>query len=74
MPKLKLTKTVADTAAPEAEEYQIRDTTIPGFLLKITPAGRKMSRTLKPVSFSDRYEAIKVPEVNRAGTVGGYLV
>jgi len=42
MPKLKLTKTAAESAAPEAKEYELRDTVRPGFLLKVTPLGRKM--------------------------------
>jgi integrase len=42
MPKLKLTKTAADAAQPERAPYELRDTIIPGFLLKVTPAGRKI--------------------------------
>ena len=42
MPKLKLTKTAVDAAQPKAEPYELRDTMIPGFLLKVTPAGRKV--------------------------------
>ena len=42
MPRLKLTKTVVDIAQPEKDPYEIRDTAIPGFLLKVTPAGRKV--------------------------------
>lgn len=42
MPKLKLTKTLAEGAQPEAKDYDIRDTVTPGFLLKMTPSGRKM--------------------------------
>jgi integrase len=42
MPKLKLTKTLAESAQPEAKDYDIRDTVTPGFLLKVTPSGRKM--------------------------------
>lgn len=42
MPKLKLTKTVVDAARPERTPYELRDTSIPGFLLKVTPAGRKI--------------------------------
>ena len=41
MPSTKLTKSVVDTAKPAARDYEIRDTTIPGFFCKITPAGRK---------------------------------
>lgn len=41
MPKLKLTKTVVDAAQAESEAHELRDTMIPGFLLKIAPTGRK---------------------------------
>lgn len=41
MPNYKLTKPVVDSAQPRSREYEIRDTETPGFLLKITPAGRK---------------------------------
>jgi integrase len=42
MPRLKLTKTVVDSARPEKDPYEIRDAAIPGFLLKVTPTGRKV--------------------------------
>ncbi len=42
MPKLKLTKTVVDAAQKEEAPYELRDTVIPGFLLKVTPTGRKI--------------------------------
>jgi integrase len=42
MPKIKLTKTVVDGARPEAKDYEIRDTVTPGFLLKVTPSGRRI--------------------------------
>jgi hypothetical protein len=42
MPRLKLTKTVVETAQPEKEPYELRDAAIPGFLLKVTPTGRKV--------------------------------
>lgn len=42
MPKIKLTKTAVDAAAPKERDYDLRDTTTPGFLLKVTPAGRKI--------------------------------
>lgn len=40
MPRLKLTKTVVDAALPERKTYDLGDAAIPGFLLKVTPAGR----------------------------------
>lgn len=42
MPRLKLTKAAVDTAKPEKNPYELRDAAIPGFLLKVTPAGRKV--------------------------------
>lgn len=42
MTKLKLTKTVVDAASPRERDYELRDTTVPGFLLKVTPSGRKI--------------------------------
>ena len=42
MARVKLTKTVVDTAQPQAEDVELRDTLVPGFLLKVTPAGRKV--------------------------------
>ena len=41
MPSIKLTKSVVDTARATARDYEIRDTIVPGFLCKVTPAGRK---------------------------------
>ncbi len=42
MAKTKLTKTAVETAQPEAQAVELRDTLVPGFLCKITPAGRKV--------------------------------
>jgi len=42
MAKMKLTKTAVDTATFGAKEYELRDTVVPGFLLKVTRAGRKI--------------------------------
>ncbi|MGQ5315332.1 tyrosine-type recombinase/integrase [Xanthomonas arboricola pv. corylina] len=42
MAKIKLTKSVVDAAQPQAEAVELRDTLVPGFLCKITPAGRKV--------------------------------
>ncbi len=42
MAKIKLTKTAVDAATYGAKEYELRDTVVPGFLLKVTPAGRKI--------------------------------
>lgn len=42
MPSMKLTKSAVDSARPEARDYEIRDTVVPGFFCKITRAGRKV--------------------------------
>ena len=42
MPSIKLTKTAVETAKPERRDYELRDTLTPGFLCKVTPAGRKV--------------------------------
>jgi integrase len=42
MAKIKLTKSAADAATFGAKEYELRDTVVPGFLLKVTPAGGKI--------------------------------
>lgn len=42
MAKIKLTKSVVDAATFRAKGYELRDTVVPGFLLKVTPAGRRV--------------------------------
>lgn len=42
MPRLKLTKKIVDAAQPKKDPYELRDAAIPGFLLKVTPRGRKV--------------------------------
>ncbi len=39
MPKIKLTKTIAAATLPANHVYEIRDTSVPGFLLKVMPTG-----------------------------------
>lgn len=41
MAKIKLTKSAIDAAQPQALAVELRDTLVPGFLCKVTPAGRK---------------------------------
>lgn len=41
MPKIKLTKTAVDAASAQERDYELRDTVVPGFLVKVTPTGRK---------------------------------
>ena len=42
MAKIKLTKTAVDAATALAKEYELRDTIVPGFLVKVTPAGGRI--------------------------------
>src|SRR5260370_41272956 len=42
MARIKLTKSGVDAASFRAKEYELRDTAVPGFLLKVTPARRKI--------------------------------
>lgn len=42
MAKIKLTKPAVDAAQPQAQAVELRDTLVPGFLCKITPAGSKV--------------------------------
>lgn len=42
MAKIKLTKSAVDAAQAQAQPVELRDTLVPGFLCKITPAGRKV--------------------------------
>ena len=42
MAKIKLTKSAVDVAQAQAQAVELRDTLVPGFLCKITPAGRKV--------------------------------
>jgi integrase len=42
MAKIKLTKTAVDAATFGDRDYELRDTVVPGLLLKVTPAGRKI--------------------------------
>jgi hypothetical protein len=42
MAKHKLTKVLLEAAKAEKTAYEIRDTVVPGFLVKVTPMGRKI--------------------------------
>ncbi|WP_207389738.1 tyrosine-type recombinase/integrase [Stutzerimonas kirkiae] len=42
MAKIKLTKSAVDAARPQAQTVELRDTILPGFMCKVTPAGRKV--------------------------------
>lgn len=42
MAKIKLTKTIVDSAQARERDVELRDTQVPGFLCKVTPTGRKV--------------------------------
>ena len=42
MAKIKLTKTTVDATQAGAQDVELRDTLVPGFLCKVTPTGRKV--------------------------------
>ena len=42
MAKIKLTKSAVDAVQPQAQPVELRDTLVPGFMCKVTPAGRKV--------------------------------
>ncbi|MGD9883137.1 MAG: tyrosine-type recombinase/integrase [Reyranella sp.] len=65
MPRLKLTKTVVDSAQPKKEPYELRDAAIPGFLLKVTPTGRKVFMVAYVANNGQR----RKPAIGRFGEV-----
>jgi hypothetical protein len=46
MPKIKLTLTVVKSAQKEKKDYELRDTDVPGFLVKVTPTPNAVGRVL----------------------------
>lgn len=42
MAEIKLARTAVDAANPRESDDELHKTTIPGFLVKVTPAGRKI--------------------------------
>lgn len=42
MAKIKLTKSAVDAVQAQAQPVELRDTLVPGFMCKVTPAGRKV--------------------------------
>lgn len=65
MPRMKLTKTAAETAVPAAKDYIIHDTATPGFLLKVTPGGRKMFMVAYTAANGQR----RKPAIGRFGAI-----
>jgi hypothetical protein len=50
MAKIKLTKSAVDAAQPQAKAIERRDIVVPGFLYKITSAGRSCSSTARTLA------------------------
>jgi hypothetical protein len=65
MAKIKLTKTAVDAATPHKRDYELRDTTIPGFLVKVTPAGRKTFMIAYVTNSGQR----RKPAIGRCGEI-----
>mgnify|MGYP001627377298 CR=1 FL=1 len=69
MAKIKLTKTAVDAAQPKTCDVELRDTIVPGFLCKVTPAGRKVfSKTgdmSKPLSEEARRLLTNAPRYGK---------
>src|SRR5438105_2207273 len=65
MAKIKLTKTAVDAATPRGEDYELRDTTVPGFLVKVTPAGRKIFMLQYRTNAGER----RKPAIGRYGEI-----
>jgi integrase len=63
MSKVKLTKTAVDSAVPRARDYELRDTLVPGFLLKVTRTGRKIFMLQYRSNSGDR----RKPAIGRFG-------
>ena len=63
MAKIKLTKTAVDAATFGDKDYELRDTVVPGFLLKVTPAGRKIFMVQYRTNVGER----RKPTIGRFG-------
>jgi hypothetical protein len=64
MARIKLTKSAVEAAQPQAQAVELRDTMVPGFLCKITPAGRKV--------FMLQYRTNAGEQRNKPSTQRGY--
>src|SRR4029453_3298562 len=63
MAKIKLTKTAVDAATFGDKDYELRDTVVPGFLLKVTPPGRKIFMVQYRTNVGER----RKPTIGRFG-------
>lgn len=59
----KLTKSTVDAAALIGKDYELRDTTIPGFLCKVTAGGRKVFMLQYRTNWGER----RKPSIGRFG-------
>jgi hypothetical protein len=67
MAKLKLTKSAVDTAQPQAQAVELRDTLVPGFLCKVIPVKVGMALTAhKTVAMFMRYVHTEDDPVRKA--------
>ena len=48
MAKIKLTETAVEAAQPQAQDIEVRDTVVPGFLCEIAPAAPRPRRAKRP--------------------------
>lgn len=60
---LKLTKTVVETAAAAAKDYELRDTLVPGFVCKVISKGKKIFALLYCTNVGER----RKPTIGRFG-------
>ena len=65
MATIKLTKTAVDSATPKSKDYELRVTAIPGFLLKVTPTGRKVFMIQYRTNAGER----RKPAIGRFGEI-----
>lgn len=63
MPLAKLTKVLVDAAVPGKKDYELRDTVVPGFLCKVTAAGRKVFMLNYRTNWGER----RKPAIGRFG-------
>jgi hypothetical protein len=59
MAKIKLTKSAVDALQPQAQPVELRDTQVPGFLCKVTPAGRKVFMQQYRANAGERHKLVR---------------
>lgn len=63
--KVKLTKAAVDAAGAKTAEYELRDTFVPGFMLRVTPTGRKTFM----VQYRTNAGVRRKPAIGRVGEI-----